>query len=97
MMLLESTAVHIPLLDQCCFFNVSASCLWVGFFLNLTGQTFLSLTPPPPYSSSLPPLIQSLTDFFCEELFLNFSEVIFSVIPLQMYQKVGGKGRKCPG
>lgn len=28
-MLFKSTAVHIPLLGQCCFFNVSASCLWV--------------------------------------------------------------------
>lgn len=48
MILLESTAVHIPLFDQCCFFNVSASCLWVEvFFFNLTGQTSLSLTLTP--------------------------------------------------
>lgn len=47
MILLESTAVHIPLLDQCCFFNVSASCLWVEGFFNLTGQTSLSLTLTP--------------------------------------------------
>lgn len=44
MILLESTAVHIPLLDQCCFFNVSVSCLCVGAFFNLTGQTSLTLT-----------------------------------------------------
>lgn len=72
-MLFKSTAVHIPLLGQCCFFNVSASCLW-GFLLNLTDQTLLFL--PSPFFSLASPHTVSLTDFFCEELLLIFSEVI---------------------
>lgn len=84
-MLFKSTAVHIPLLGQCCFFNVSASCLWVFrvFFwgggvllkLNLTDHTLLSL-PPPPILQPCLPLYSLSYRFLLQRALLNFSEVI---------------------
>lgn len=99
MMLFKSTAVHIPLLGQCCFFNVSASCLWVFrvFFwgggvllkLNLTDHTLLSLPPPPSFSLASP-CIASLTDFFCKELFLIF----LKLFRCDSFTKGSGSGRE---
>lgn len=83
MMLFKSTAVHIPLLGQCCFFNVSASCLWVfrGFWggfgvllkLNLTDHTLLSL---PPILQPCLPLYSLSYRFLLRRALFNFSEVI---------------------
>lgn len=51
--LLQSTRVHIPLLDQCCLFNRSASCLWLlSFLLNITGQIPSAHPPPLPTPTS---------------------------------------------
>lgn len=89
-MLFKSTAVHIPLLGQCCFFNVSASCLWVF-------ESFIKFN----WSSSSLSLIlqlclpsQSLYHIAFVKSSFQLVWIYFSAILSQMCRGVGGKGKK---
>lgn len=55
----KSNIVHIPLLGQCCFFNMSVSCLWFcflfkkGFFYSVQSVKFPFSVPPSKYTVTL--------------------------------------------